>query len=200
MFPDPAALDRIRTLSRRAGLACAVVAVWAALWFGFLLATGGEVLGLDDSSGVLRLVGGIGLGIAVLVGVVAFVLLRRARRLAGHSQPVFQVGPEGVDSAGQDSVPLEQITHVVTGHPDRPLHWAPTLGGTAGNEIGHRIVGTPDQLLLVEVHRRSGAPLRVNLALHVPEHERAHLLTDLHAVLEQHGVPVTTGDGPSPTP
>lgn len=196
VLADPSAVERIRLISRRAGIACAVVACWAAIWFGLMLALGGDLLGMDDPRETFRLVGAIGLGVAAVVGVGAVVLLTRARRLAHQVPPVLQVGPEAITSPGQQPVALDQVSHVVTSQGRRPTHWAPSRGGTAGNELGHRLVGTPDHTLLVEVRRRSGSPLRVNLALHVPVDEFAPLVTDLHAVLGQLGIPVTADDGP----
>lgn len=198
---DPAAIERIRRFSKVAGIACAVVAVWAAVWFGLMLVSGSEILGIDDPEGTFTIIGGVGLGIAVLVGVIAIVLLTRARKLAGTQPPVvLRVGREGIVAVGHDPVPYQEITEVVVDRKPRPVQWAPTVGGTAGNEIGNRLVQMPDQMRLLEVHRREGSPVRLNLALHVPEPEFAALADDLESVLGQLRIPVRAGDGPSPTP
>ena len=75
VFGDPAAVERIRRISRGAGIACAVVAGWAALWFGLMTFAGSEILNIRDPEGTFTIIGGVGLGIAVLVGVIAIVLL-----------------------------------------------------------------------------------------------------------------------------
>lgn len=201
VFGDPAAIERIRRLSKIAGIACAVVAVWAAVWFGLMIVSGSEILGIDDPEGTFTLIGGIGLGIAVLVGIIAVVLLTRARALAGTQPPaVLSVGREGISAVGHDLVPYQDITEVIVDRGERPIQWATTVGGTVGNEIGNRLVQMPDQLRILEVRRREGDPVRVNLALHVPEPEFAALVDDLESVLGQLRIPVRAGDGPSPTP
>lgn len=201
VFGDPAAIERIRRLAKIAGIGCAVVAVWAAVWFGLMLFAGSEILGIDDPEGTFTIIGGVGLGIAVLIAVVAVVLLARARKLAGTQPPtVLEVGREGIRAVGHDLVPYQQITEVVVDREQRPTQWAPTMGGTAGNEIGNRLVQMPDQMRVLEVHRREGDPVRLNLALHVPDAEFSELTDDLQAVLGQIGIPVRADDGPSPTP
>lgn len=201
VFGDPAALERIRRLSRGAGIACAVVAGWAGLWFGLMTFAGSQVLNIEDPEGTFTIIGAVGLGIAVLIGVIAVVLLSRARRLAKASAPaVLELGREGITAPGHDLVPYQEITEVILDREQRPVQWAPTLGGTVGNELGNRLVQLPDQLRALEVHRRDGAPVRINLALHVPEEEFTALTEDLSTILQQIGIPVRAADGPSPTP
>lgn len=201
VFGDPAAIERVRRLSKVAGIGCAVVAVWAAVWFGLMLFSGSEILGIDDPEGTFTIIGGVGLGLALLIGVVAVVLLTRSRTLAGTAPPaVLQVGRQGLTAVGHGLVPYQEITRVVIDREQRPTQWAPTLGGTAGNEIGNRLVQMPDQMRVLEVHRREGEPVRLNLALHVPAAEFDALTDDLQVVLGQIGIPVRADDGPSPTP
>ncbi|WP_256838244.1 hypothetical protein [Ornithinimicrobium faecis] len=201
VFGDPAAIERIRRLAKIAGIGCAVVAVWAAVWFGLMLFSGSEILGIDDPEGTFTIIGGVGLGIAVLIAVVAIVLLTRARKLSATQPPaVLVVGREGITAVGHEMVPYQEITEVVFDREQRPTQWAPTLGGTAGNEIGNKLVQMPDQMRVLELHRREGDPVWLNLALHVPDAEFAALTNDLEAVLGQIGIPVRADDGPSPTP
>lgn len=201
VFGDPAAVERIRRISRGAGIACAVVAGWAALWFGLMTFAGSEILNIEDPEGTLTLIGGVGLGIAVLIGIIAVVLLSRSRQLSRTQAPtVLEVGREGIKAPGHDLVPYQEITEVILDREQRPTQWAPTVGGTLGNEIGNRMVQMPDQLRALEVHRRDGAPVRINLALHVPEEEFTALTEDLWEILRQIGIPIRAAGGPSPTP
>ena len=166
-----------------------------------MLFAGSEILGIDDPEGTFTIIGGVGLAIAVLIGGVAVVLLFRARKLSRAQPPmVLELGRTGITAAGHSLVPYREITEVVVDREERPIQWAPTAGGTVGNEIGNRLVQMPDQVRTLEVHRRDGEAVRVNLALHVPDAEFTALADDLEAVLGQIGVPVRADDGPSPTP
>ena len=176
-------------------IVCGVVSGWALLWAVLILVFGEQLFALisseppGDTTVVQWGIGGGILFCAIVFGA-ASVRLALQRRTMNAAPAVLTIDDSGIALAGMRRVAFAEIVHVAGSIGPRPVPWATSLPGTAGNELGARAMGTPRTAHRLEIHTQRGRPLRANLAMHTTEEEFVELMHDLTRVLGPMAIPV----------
>lgn len=195
---DVAAHDRVVEGYRRLAIGTTIVAAWALGWALLaLLAPEPLVLALVGPDGAvtgLRLLGAVGVGVAIGVAALAtwwWRIVARLRALAGGW--IVEVSPRGIALPDRGALPWSSIAHVGVAWTPVAMPPPTTLGGTAGAAIGGAVARRHG----LGVHRtlwitaRGAAPVAVHVAHRADDAAFGRVVAAIEHETTRAGIPMT---------